>query len=157
MEAFSKSCCLADTETYVGQLHRCKFYNIYCKKCSIIDDVGWGQGRGEGITNCHPSFSTIINIPSVFVWHRYQKKQQIKSSVQIQNNLAPVPYCFVIDWNRFKQRPERAKTDPKAVETIGNGYKRKRTWSVHMHKRSLHVFDYLCCLCARWHVFTNTK
>ena len=89
MEAFSKSCCLADTETYVGQLHRCKFYNIYCKKCSIIDDVGWGQGRGEGITNCHPSFSTIINIPSVFVWHRYQKKQQIKSSVQIQNNLAP--------------------------------------------------------------------
>ena len=37
-------------------------------------------------------------------------KKAAGKKFQIQNNLAPVFQCFVIDWNRFKERPKRTKT-----------------------------------------------
>ena len=56
------------------------------------------------------------------------KKIVFSKKFQIQNNLAPVLQCFVIDLNRFKQRSKRAKTVIQtAIETIGNGDKMKRT------------------------------
>ena len=78
-------------------------------------------------------------------------KKAADKKFQIQNNLAPV---FVIDWNRFKQGSRRAKTVIQtANETIGNGDKRKRTWSVHTNK----VYRYLttCVACALDNMFSG--
>ena len=57
------------------------------------------------------------------------------------NNLTPVLQLFVIDWNRFKERLKRPETRIQiAIETIGNGDKRKRTcWSVHAKRTRIYV------------------
>ena len=75
------------------------------------------------------------------------KLKAADKTFQIQNNLAPVLKCFIIDWNRFKQRLKRAKTVLQtATETTRNGDKRKRTWSVHTHKQTVRVFVLLVSL-----------
>ena len=59
-------------------------------------------------------------------------KKAADKKFQIQNNLAPVLQCFVINWNRFKQWLKQAKT------VISNGDKGKRT-----HKRTV-----IMCICV---------
>ena len=79
-----------------------------------------------------------------------KKTSRIDKKFQIQNNLTSLLLYFVIDSNRFKQRWKQAKTVIQtATETIGNGDKRKRTWSVHTNE----AYGYLCSLWAWWHVF----
>ena len=55
-------------------------------------------------------------------------KKVADNMFQIQNILARVLQCFVIDWNRFRERSRQANTVIQALnDTIGNGDKRKRT------------------------------
>ena len=68
----------------------------------------------------------------------------------------PKRQCFkyeiiwLIDWLIDWLIEKRAKTVIQtATETIRNGDKRKRTWSVDTNE----AYGYLCCLCAWWCVF----
>ena len=120
--------------------------SVFCHMGDSQNNVSFANQ--QNILSEHQTVNTTAQINNyqralVRAIHGWRKKQQKK--VSNTNNLAPVLQCFVIDWNRFKQRCSLDDVFP-GFNTGWVSWKRKARGNTCHHPLLLRKKPWISCV-----------